>query len=145
MSFPSGYDTVVGERGYRLSGGEKQRLAIARVLLHNPRILIRDESTSALDTASEREVQKALDALMGSRTTIAIAHRLSTIVNADVINVIDGGRVVESGPHRDLLRRGGLYASLYNEQFEGGRVQSRCADGDLLADGTARKRATQTA
>jgi len=145
MDFPDGYDTIVGERGYRLSGGEKQRLAIARVLLHDPRVLILDEATSALDTASEREVQKALDALMGSRTTIAIAHRLSTIVNADVINVIDRGRVVESGPHRDLLRQGGLYASLYNEQFEGGRVQWRCADGELLADGTVRKRVTQPA
>ena len=129
MEFPDGYDTVVGERGYRLSGGEKQRLAIARVLLHDPRILILDEATSALDTASEREVQKALDALMGSRTTIAIAHRLSTIVNADVINVIDGGRVVESGSHRSLLRHGGLYAELYQEQFEGGKVQWRCPDG----------------
>src|ERR1700689_85163 len=107
VEFPDGYDTVVGERGYRLSGGEKQRLAIARVLLHDPRILILDEATSALDTASEREVQKALDALMGSRTTIAIAHRLSTIVNADMINVIDGGRVVESGPPPALLREGG--------------------------------------
>jgi ATP-binding cassette subfamily B protein len=143
--FPDGYDTIVGERGYRLSGGEKQRLAIARVLLHDPRVLILDEATSALDTASEREVQKALDALMGSRTTIAIAHRLSTIVNADVINVIDGGRVVESGPHRALLREGGLYASLYNEQFEGGRVQWRCPDGDVLADGTVRARAAQPA
>jgi ABC-type multidrug transport system ATPase subunit len=115
MEFPDGYDTIVGERGYRLSGGEKQRLAIARVLLHDPRVLILDEATSALDTASEREVQKALDALMGSRTTIAIAHRLSTIVNADVINVIDAGRVVESGTHRSLLRQGGVYASLYQE------------------------------
>jgi ATP-binding cassette, subfamily B, bacterial len=140
MEFPEGYDTVVGERGYRLSGGEKQRLAIARVLLHDPRILILDEATSALDTASEREVQKALDALMGSRTTIAIAHRLSTIVNADVINVIDGGRVVESGSHRDLLRRRGLYASLYNEQFEGGRVQWCCDGGDVMEDGSVRKR-----
>ena len=145
MEFPDGYDTVVGERGYRLSGGEKQRLAIARVLLHDPRILILDEATSALDTASEREVQKALDALMGSRTTIAIAHRLSTIVNADVINVIDGGRVVESGSHRELLTEGGLYASLYQEQFEGGRVQWRCSDGDVLVDGTVRERASQSA
>jgi ATP-binding cassette, subfamily B, bacterial len=145
VSFPDGYDTVVGERGYRLSGGEKQRLAIARVLLHDPRILILDEATSALDTASEREVQKALDDLMGSRTTIAIAHRLSTIVNADVINVIDGGLVVESGSHRDLLRDRGLYASLYQEQFEGGRVQWRCPDGDVLADGTIRQREAQPA
>jgi ATP-binding cassette, subfamily B, bacterial len=145
MEFPDGYDTVVGERGYRLSGGEKQRLAIARVLLHDPRILILDEATSALDTASEREVQKALDALMGSRTTIAIAHRLSTIVNADVINVIDGGRVVESGSHRELLRQSGLYAALYQEQFEGGKVQWRCPDGDVLADGTIRERVTQSA
>jgi ATP-binding cassette subfamily B protein len=145
MEFPGGYDTIVGERGYRLSGGEKQRLAIARVLLHDPRILILDEATSALDTASEREVQKALDALMGSRTTIAIAHRLSTIVSADMINVIDGGRVVESGPHQALLREGGLYASLYNEQFEGGRIQWRCDGGDVMADGTVRKREAQPA
>jgi ATP-binding cassette, subfamily B, bacterial len=143
MEFADGYDTVVGERGYRLSGGEKQRLAIARVLLHDPRILILDEATSALDTASEREVQKALDALMGSRTTIAIAHRLSTIVNADSISVIDGGRVVESGSHRDLLREGGLYASLYEEQFEGGHVQWRCPDGDIMTDGTVRPRDPQ--
>jgi ATP-binding cassette subfamily B protein len=145
MEFPDGYETIVGERGYRLSGGEKQRLAIARVLLHDPRILILDEATSALDTASEREVQNALDALMGSRTTIAIAHRLSTIVNADVINVIDAGRVVESGTHRSLLRQGGRYASLYQGQFEGGKVQWRCADGDVLADGTIRHRQTQSA
>ena len=145
VEFSDGYDTVVGERGYRLSGGEKQRLAIARVLLHDPRILILDEATSALDTASEREVQKALDALMGSRTTIAIAHRLSTIVNADSIFVIDGGRVVESGSHRDLLREGGLYASLYQEQFEGGQVQWRCPDGDVMTDGTVRPRDPQPA
>jgi ATP-binding cassette subfamily B protein len=143
MEFSDGYDTVVGERGYRLSGGEKHRLAIARVLLHDPRILILDEATSALDTASEREVQKALDALMGSRTTIAVAHRLSTIVNADIIYVIDRGQVAESGPHRELLRQGGLYASLYEEQFEGGQVQWRCPDGDILADGTLRPREPQ--
>ena len=145
MEFPDGYDTIVGERGYRLSGGEKQRLAIARVLLHDPRILIMDEATSALDTASEREVQKALDTLMGSRTTIAIAHRLSTIVNADVINVIDAGRVVESGTHRSLLRQGGVYASLYQGQFEGGKIQWRCPDGDIMADGTIRHRQAQPA
>jgi len=145
MEFPDGYDTIAGERGYRLSGGEKQRLAIARVLLHDPRILILDEATSALDTASEREVQNALDTLMGSRTTIAIAHRLSTIVNADVINVIDAGRVVESGTHRSLLRQGGVYASLYQEQFEGGKIQWRCPDGDILTDGTIRHRETQPA
>jgi ATP-binding cassette subfamily B protein len=145
MEFPDGYDTIVGERGYRLSGGEKQRLAIARVLLHDPRILILDEATSALDTASEREVQKALDTLMGSRTTIAIAHRLSTIVNADVINVIAAGSVVESGTHRSLLSQGGLYASLYQEQFEGGKVEWRCTGGDIMADGTVRDRHTQPA
>ena len=145
MEFPDGYDTTVGERGYRLSGGEKQRLAIARVLLHDPRILILDEATSALDTASEREVQKALDTLMGSRTTIAIAHRLSTIVSADVINVIDAGRVVESGTHRSLLRQGGVYASLYQEQFEGGKIQWQCTGGDIMADGTIRQQQTQPA
>jgi ATP-binding cassette, subfamily B, bacterial len=143
MEFADGYDTIVGERGYRLSGGEKQRLAIARVLLHDPRILILDEATSALDTASEREVQKALDALMGSRTTIAIAHRLSTIINASVINVIDAGRVVESGDHRSLLGQGGVYASLYQEQFEGGKIQWRCPEGDIMADGTIRQRQAQ--
>jgi ATP-binding cassette, subfamily B, bacterial len=145
MEFPDGYDTIVGERGYRLSGGEKQRLAIARVLLHDPRILILDEATSALDTASEREVQNALDTLMGSRTTIAIAHRLSTIVNADVINVIDAGRVAESGTHRSLLRQGGVYASLYQEQFEGGRIQWQCTGGDIMADGTIRQGQPQPA
>jgi ATP-binding cassette, subfamily B, bacterial len=143
--FPDGYDTMVGERGYRLSGGEKQRLAIARVLLHDPRILILDEATSALDTASEREVQKALDTLMGSRTTIAIAHRLSTIVNADVINVIDAGQVVESGTHRFLLGQNGVYASLYQEQFEGGKIQWQCTGGDIMADGTIRQQETQPA
>ncbi len=135
MSFEDGYDTVVGERGYRLSGGEKQRLAIARVLLKDPRVLILDEATSALDTVSERLVQAALEPLMAGRTTIAIAHRLSTIRAADVIFAMDNGVVVESGTHDELLRHNGVYARLYNEQFAGGTVEAKCADGVRLADG----------
>ena len=103
MALDHGYDTVVGERGYRFSGGERQRLAIARVILADPPILILDEATSALDTESERVVQQALERLMRRRTTIAIAHRLSTIRAADVIFAIDGGRVVERGTHDELL------------------------------------------
>ena len=135
MEFPDGYDTVVGERGYRLSGGERQRLAIARVILHQPRILILDEATSALDTASERYVQSALQPLMRGRTTVAIAHRLSTIMAADVIYVIDHGRVVEQGSHLELLARGGLYARLYEEQFDSGQVECYCEDGVVMSDG----------
>jgi ATP-binding cassette subfamily B protein len=112
------YDTVVGERGYKLSGGEKQRLAIARVVLKDPSILILDEATSSLDTTSERLVQAALEPLMQGRTTIAIAHRLSTILQADVIFVIDRGHVVEQGTHDELLAKSGLYARLYEQQFQ---------------------------
>jgi len=118
-SLPEGYDTVVGERGHKLSGGEKQRLASARVLLKSPKILILDEATSALDSHSEAYIQQALEELMKSRTSLVIAHRLSTILAADQILVIEEGRLVESGRHAELLEKGGLYAGLYRQQFEG--------------------------
>jgi ATP-binding cassette subfamily B protein len=135
VEFDNGYDTLVGERGYRLSGGEKQRIAIARVILKDPRVLILDEATSALDTANERLVQAALAPLMAGRTTIAIAHRLSTIRSADVIFVMDRGRLVEAGTHDELLDRGGHYAELYDQQFGGGLVEARCRDGVVLSSG----------
>jgi ATP-binding cassette subfamily B protein len=135
MELPDGYDTVVGERGYKLSGGEKQRLAIARVILKDPRILILDEATSSLDTTSERLVQEALRPLMRGRTTIAIAHRLSTILSADVIFVLERGRIVEQGTHAELVRQGGLYAELYEQQFRGGLVEAECEDGLVLTTG----------
>jgi ATP-binding cassette, subfamily B, bacterial len=132
---PGGLDTVVGERGYKMSGGEKQRLAIARVVLKDPRVLILDEATSALDTHSERLVQDALTPLMKGRTTIAIAHRLSTILAADEIIYLDKGRILERGSHLELLARDGAYAALYHEQFSDGRVETRCEDGLVLATG----------
>lgn len=116
-SFEAGYDTVVGERGYRLSGGEKQRIAIARVLLKDPPVLLLDEATSALDTVSERIVQEALETASHGRTTLSIAHRLSTVIGADRIHVVDAGRIVESGTHAELLAAGGLYSSLAAEQL----------------------------
>ena len=135
MSFAEGYETITGERGYRLSGGEKQRLAIARVLLMDPRILILDEATSALDTETERLVQDALERATHNRTTIAIAHRLSTIHNADVIFGLEDGKLVEQGTHDELLKLGGLYSRLYVEQFGSGQIEARFTDGVRFTDG----------
>ena len=115
---PDGYDTLVGERGYRLSGGEKQRVAIARVVLKDPRILVLDEATSHLDGESESLIREALARVMTGRTAIVIAHRLSTVLAADLILVMDQGRIVERGTHGELLRAGGLYARLFDSQFQ---------------------------
>jgi ATP-binding cassette subfamily B protein len=122
MDLPDGYDTIVGERGYRLSGGEKQRIALARVILKNPRILVLDEATSSLDSESEALIQDALKRVMAGRTSIVIAHRLSTILAADQILVMDRGQIVEKGTHNELLALGGLYSQLYETQFRGERV-----------------------
>jgi subfamily B ATP-binding cassette protein MsbA len=117
LELPQGYDTQIGEQGVKLSGGQRQRLAIARAMLKNSPILLLDEATSALDTKSERQVQVALDELMSGRTTLVIAHRLSTVVDADVIYVIEGGQIVQSGSHHTLIDQGGSYAKLYALQF----------------------------
>lgn len=122
MDLPDGYDTIVGERGYRLSGGEKQRIALARVILKNPRILVLDEATSSLDSESEVLIQDALKRVMAGRTSIVIAHRLSTILAADMILVMDRGRIVERGTHEELLANGGLYSQLYETQFNREKV-----------------------
>jgi ATP-binding cassette subfamily B protein len=114
---PDGYDTIVGERGYRLSGGEKQRIALARVILKDPRILVLDEATSHLDSQSEALIQQALQRVMAGRTSIVIAHRLSTILAADLILVMDRGEIVEQGTHQELLAQGGLYDQLYRTQY----------------------------
>lgn len=136
--FEHGYDTIVGERGYRLSGGEKQRIAIARVLLKDPPVLLLDEATSALDTVSERVVQEALDAAARGRTTLSIAHRLSTVIGADVIHVVDAGRIVESGTHTELLAARGLYAELAAEQLAASRILET-EERDAAADHPARR------
>ncbi len=140
---PRGYDTLVGERGYRLSGGEKQRIAIARIILKDPRILLLDEATSSLDSASERLIKEALEPVMQSRTSIVIAHRLSTIIAADQILVMDGGRIVERGTHPELVNEGGLYARLYHEQFKDGAVERDTPLADELpedgSDGEAKR------
>jgi ATP-binding cassette subfamily B protein len=126
---PDGYETVAGERGYRLSGGEKQRVAIARVILKDPRILVLDEATSALDSQSEALIQAALERVMQGRTSLVIAHRLSTILAADVILVMDDGQLVEQGTHAELLAQGGLYADLYNTQFRREKLSVVAEDG----------------
>src|SRR5579864_2434897 len=124
---PAGYDTVVGERGLKLSGGEKQRVAIARVVLKDPKILIFDEATSALDTKTERDIQTSLAEVAADRTTLVIAHRLSTVVDANEILVLDGGRIVERGHHRALLAQGGVYAAMWARQEEAAEREAALA------------------
>jgi ABC-type multidrug transport system fused ATPase/permease subunit len=132
-SLPDGYDTVVGEPGHRLSGGEKQRPAIARVILKDPRLVILDEATSNLDSVSEHLIQAALRPLFAGRTSFVIAHRLSTVLVADMILVFNGGRLVEYGSHAELISERGLYAQLYQRQFLSGRVE--LPERELLSAG----------
>jgi len=127
QTLPDGYDTMVGERGLKLSGGEKQRVAIARTILKGPPILMLDEATSALDSHTEKEIQDALDRVSKDRTTLVIAHRLSTIVHADNIIVLEAGEIVEQGTHAELMETGGLYASMWNRQREAEEARARLA------------------
>ncbi len=136
-SLPEGYESQVGERGLKLSGGEKQRIAIARTILKSPPILVLDEATSALDTFTEREIQDALEAISVGRTTLVIAHRLSTVVNADEILVLDKGKIVERGSHMALLAQGGVYASMWarqNEVRQAQEVLRRAAEAEGLSE-----------
>ena len=127
MTLPQGYDALVGERGLKLSGGEKQRVAIARTILKSPPILMLDEATSALDSHTEKEIQDALERVARERTSLVIAHRLSTVVHADNIIVLDQGAIVEQGAHLELLVKGGLYASLWARQREAEEARERLA------------------
>jgi ATP-binding cassette subfamily B protein len=124
-TLPKGYETPVGERGLKLSGGEKQRVAIARTILKAPPILILDEATSALDTKTERDIQSALDIVSANRTTVVIAHRLSTVINADEILVLRSGTVAERGSHRELLAQGGLYTQMWDRQREATEAEEK--------------------
>jgi ATP-binding cassette, subfamily B, heavy metal transporter len=127
MTLPQGYDALVGERGLKLSGGEKQRVAIARTILKAPPILILDEATSALDSHTEKDIQDALERIARGRTSLVIAHRLTTVVHADNILVLDQGEIVEQGTHLELLAKGGLYASLWTRQREADEARERLA------------------